>query len=127
MTNISERAKEAAGVKMMPEHEWPLSEQFRVVAKAWAEKNAAANLLEETKSAVLSRMMMRHADQAVSRAEMLVKSSGEWSEFLEKMVEARKEADLAKVKMEYVRMRFSEWQSADANERSERKMVRQAT
>lgn len=36
---------------MQPEA--PISEEFRLVAKKWAEADAAASLLEETKSAVL--------------------------------------------------------------------------
>ena len=50
----------------------PLSEQYRIVAKSWVDADAAANLLEETKSAVLSRMMLNLGDMPVSRDELLV-------------------------------------------------------
>jgi hypothetical protein len=122
--NISQRAIQAAD---MPEHERPISEQFRLVAKKWVDAHAAANLLEETKTAVLSRLMMQHQDVALNRAEMMVKAGAEWAEHIEKMVEARKVADLLRVQMKYIEMRFSEWQSADANQRKERQYVRQAT
>lgn len=100
----------------------PISEQFRLVAKDWVEKDSAANLLEETKSARLNQMMMALGDMPVSHAEREVKSSGDWTELVTSIVEARKAANLAKVKMEYIRMKFSEWQSAEANARSERRL-----
>ena len=100
----------------------PLSEQYRIVAKSWVDADAAANLLEETKSAVLSRMMLNLGDMPVSRAEMQVKGSDEWREFVSKMVEAREKASLLKVKMEYIRMRFHEWQSVEASKRAEMRL-----
>lgn len=99
-----------------------LSEQFRLAAKDWVEKDAAANLLEETKSAVLAQRMAELGDMPVSRAEMTVKASAEWREFIEAMVNARKDANMARVKVDWMRMRHSEWQSAEANARAERKM-----
>ncbi len=100
----------------------PLSEQYRVVAKAWVDADAAANLLEETKSAMLARMMLAQGDMPVSRAEMNVKASDEWREFVSRMVEAREKASLMKVKMEYIRMRFHEWQSIEASKRAEMRL-----
>jgi|GEM_PF-796023 len=123
--SISERAR--AGVTEMPERERPISEQFRIVARQWVEADKAANILEECKSAVLSKLMMAKGDVAVSKAEMLSKASDEWAEHLNLMVQARADANLRKVQMEFIRMQFSEWQSNDANARRERQMGRQAT
>lgn len=95
----------------------PISEQLYRAGMDWADKNAAANLLEETKSATLSQMMSQHSTLPISRAEMMVKSSAEWMQFIQKMVDARHKADLAKVRLEYLRARFQEWQSAEANHR----------
>ena len=69
-------------ISNLPEHEQPLSEQFRIVAKRWVDCDAAANLLEETKSAVLAQMMAKLGDMPVSRAEMNVKASDEWTEHI---------------------------------------------
>jgi len=99
-----------------------LSEEFRLVAKEWVEADAAANLLEETKSAVLSQKMAALGDMPVSKAEMNVKASPDWEDHVTKMVKAREAANLLKVKMEWMRMRFSEWQSAEANKRAEMKL-----
>ena len=100
----------------------PLSEQFRLVAKKWVEQDTAASLLEETKSAVLARMMIAKGQMPVSRAEMLVKASDEWGEFLGNMVSARHDASLLKVQLEYIRMRHSEQQSIEATARAERRL-----
>ena len=78
----------------------PLSEQFRVIAKKWVDADAAANLLEESKSAFLSKKMADLGDMPVSKAEMSVKASSDWIEYIEKMVSARKEAALLKVQLE---------------------------
>lgn len=104
----------------------PLSEQFRVVAKEWVEADEAASILEETKSIVFSEMVGKIISDdlkiAVNRAELLAKSSDDYKEFVTSMVKARSRANLLKVKLEYLRMRFSEAQSAEATARAERRM-----
>ena len=107
----------------MQEHEKPISEKFRIVAKGWAQKHAAASLLEETKTAVVAQMIGRQGDIPHNKAERMVKASDEWHSFIKGMVEAREAANLAKVQMEYIRMLQSERQSAEANARAERKML----
>lgn len=100
----------------------PLSEQYRVVAKAYVDADSAASLLEETKSAVLARMMLALGDMPVSRAEMQTKASVEWNEFVTNMVKAREKAAFLKVKLEYIRMKFNEWQSLEASKRAEMRL-----
>jgi hypothetical protein len=100
----------------------PLSEQYRVIAKKWVEADSAANMLEETKSAVLSKMMADLGDMAVSKAEMQVKASEAWRDHITQMVDARSRASLLKVQLEYIRMRFMEWQSHAATRRAEMKL-----
>jgi hypothetical protein len=100
----------------------PFSEQYRLVAKEWVDADAAANLLEEMKSATLSQNMQALGEMAVSKAEMTVKASENWASYITNMVEARKRANLLKAKLEYCRMRFNEWQSAEATKRAEMKL-----
>jgi hypothetical protein len=100
----------------------PISEQYRLAAKDWVDKDAAASILEETKSAVLSQRMAALGDMAVNKAELTVKASEEWADFLKRMVAARTAANMAKVKLEWLRMRFREWQSAAATRRAEMKL-----
>ena len=102
--------------------EKPLSEQYRLIAKQWVDADAAASLLEETKSAVLAQRMAALGDMPVGRAEMQVKASNEWEDHIMEMVSARKRASLLKAQLEFIRMRFSEWQSAEATRRAEMKL-----
>ncbi len=100
----------------------PVSEQFRVTAKAWVELDRAATMLEETKSAVLSQRMAALGDIPVSHAERTVKASVEWADFIKTMVDARTQANLKKVQLEYIRMKFQEQNSFEATRRAEMKL-----
>lgn len=95
----------------------PLSEIYLEAAEEWADAEAAAQLLEDTKSAVLSQRMLALGDMAVSKAEMLIKATPDWHDYLKKIVEARHQANLLKVKKEYIDKKFNEWQSQRADER----------
>ena len=98
------------------------SEQFRIVAKQWVDAEAAASLLEDTKSAVLAEKMLALGDMPVSKAEMIVKGSDEWRGELLAITTARQAANLLKVQMEYLRMKFQEWSSENATKRVEMRL-----
>lgn len=100
----------------------PISEQFRIVAKKYVDADAAANMLEESKSAFLAKLMLAQGDMPVSRAEMNVKASEQWADYIGKMVRAREQAALLKVQLEYLRMKFQEWNSEAATKRAEMKL-----
>jgi hypothetical protein len=100
----------------------PVSEKYRLAALEWVDLDHAARLLEDTKSSVLAQKMAELGDCPVSRAEATVKASADWREFVLSIVNARTEANRKKVEVEFLRMRFSEWQSHEANDRIERKM-----
>ena len=100
----------------------PISEQYRVVAKKWCDADAAANLLEETKSAYLAKLMTARGDMPVSKAEMLTKASDEWLDYITRMVRAREQATLLKAQLAYLQMRFQEWSSENANRRAEMRL-----
>ncbi|MEQ1671296.1 MAG: hypothetical protein ABL893_10595 [Hyphomicrobium sp.] len=108
----------------MPERERPISEQFRIVARHWVDAEAAAHVLEETKSAVFSQKCVALGDMPVNRAEQTVKASQDWFDHLEKIVAARREANLKKVQLEYLRMRHREQGDSNISMRSERSMSR---
>jgi hypothetical protein len=100
----------------------PISEQYRIIAKKWVDADAAASLLEECKSAFLAKRMVAQGDMPVSRAEMTVKASEEWTDYVEKMVRAREQAALLKAQLEFIRMRHAEEQSANATRRQEMRL-----
>jgi predicted hydrolase (HD superfamily) len=98
------------------------SEQYRLVAKEYVALKAAADLLEECKSATLAKRMSALGDMPVSRAEMQVKASDEWSEYLRVMVSSREQAELKRVQLKYLEMKFQEWSSANATQRAEMRL-----
>jgi hypothetical protein len=100
----------------------PLSEQYRIVAKKWVDAEAAASMLEDTKSAVLSQQMLALGEMPVSKAEMLTKANPEWVDHIKKITEARAAANLLKVQMEYIKMKSGEQASFEATRRAEMKL-----
>jgi hypothetical protein len=104
----------------------PISEQFRLVAKSWVEADEAASLMEETRTTVLSEMITKIIGENISmpfnKAELTAKSSPEYKEFVTQMVKLRSRANLLKVKLEFIRMKFQEWNSHEATARSERRL-----
>ena len=98
------------------------SERYRIKSKEWVNADAAANILEETKSAVLSQMMVKLGDIPVSRAEMQVKASEDWHKFLTVMVNARECSNLLKVEVEWIKMKSAEEQSQAATARAEMRL-----
>lgn len=100
----------------------PISEQFRIVAKKWCDADATARLLEDTKSAVLAQRIAALGDIAHNKAENQVKGGQEWFDFIRQMTDAKTQANLLKVQMEFIRMQFSEWQAHNANRRAEMRL-----
>lgn len=105
-----------------PRNDIPLSEQFRLAALEWVTLDAAARVLEDSKSAIVSQWINDFGDVPVSRAEARVKASDEYLRLIEDIANARTKANKAKVKVEYLRMRFSEQIGHDATARLERRM-----
>jgi len=97
----------------------PYSEQYRLAAKDWVGKDAAARLLQETKTAVLSQYIQAEGDKAHNKAERDVKASDKWHDFITKMVDARTASNLAKANLKYLDMKYFEHQSANATRRKE--------
>lgn len=104
------------------EHNMLPSEQYRIAAKQWVDLDGAARLLEESKTAVLAQRQKAMGDMPAAHSEREVKASAEWQDFIKKMVDARTQANLAKVRMEWTRMRFMEQQSANATARAEMRL-----
>jgi hypothetical protein len=100
----------------------PLSEQYAEIGAQWVDADAAASLLEDCKSAFLSQKMQLYGDKPLNRAEAIVKASPEWRDYIEKMVNARKNANILRVKMDTLKMRHQQWIGEDANRRVEARL-----
>ena len=96
----------------------PASMEYQEVAHRWVTLDAAARLLEETKSAVFAQRCLSVTEKSQARAEMVAKADPVWADHLKKMVDARTQANKARVEQEFYRMRFWEANSEAANERA---------
>ena len=100
----------------------PLSEQYRLAAMDWVAMDAAARMLEEGKTTYLAQQISKQGDIAHAKAERIVKSSAEWSDYIKKMVNAKTAANRQRVELDFLKMRHMERNSEEANARSERKL-----
>ena len=101
----------------------PLSEQFRIVAIEYSDAESAATLLENVKDLTLQqRMAELDGDLPQNKREMMVKASQEWADYIHEMTKARNKARRLKLQLEHIRMKFTEWNSAEANKRAEMKL-----
>lgn len=126
--SISERAVAHLKTAETPEHERSLSEQYRLVAKAWVDIDGAARMLEELKTTKLEQakqaLILAEGDMPDSHAERRVKAGPDWEQYIRDMVQARTDANLKRVHMEYLKMKEREQQSAEANARHEARLSR---
>ena len=100
----------------------PISEQYRLAALDWVTLDASARILEETKSLQLAQRVKALGDLPVTTAERDVKATAEWKNDVVEMVKARTDANRAKVKLEWIKMRFQEHMSLEASKRAEMKL-----
>lgn len=107
----------------MTDSNLPYSDQYRVAAERWVSLDSAATMLEECKSSVLAQSMVQQGDVPVTHAERTVKASPEWKDFVTKMVKAREAANLAKVHLEFIKMKAWEANSENATKRAEMRML----
>ena len=121
--SIAQRARAAAE---MPEHEQPLSEQYRIAAKEYVKAKSISDLADALKPTRFAELMQAHADVAVSRAELAVRASQEWKDHVASVVAASEAADMARHKVKWSEMKFQEWVMQTAHSRKEREMGRQS-
>lgn len=88
---------------------------------AWADADAAACALEETKSTVLSQLAADHLGrgESAAKAELLAKASPEYRDHLESMVNARKTANRARVRWDTYKAYVELIRSAESSRRAE--------
>ena len=73
-------------------------ERLRLAGEEWADKDAAANALEETKKSVLSELLLQAEGGTIATREAEALSNPVFKLHLANMVNARKEANRAKVR-----------------------------
>lgn len=96
----------------------PWSDQWRRQALRANELDAAATILEESKTAILAQRKAALGDIPDNKAEKIVKASPSWEDYIKKMVNARTAANEAKIETEWLRMKYYENASDRADERT---------
>lgn len=95
-----------------------LYEKLVECGEDWADKQAAANILEDTKSTVLARLMMSVMATSVAAKEMEAKASAAYELHIINTANANKSALIAKIKYESVRTWVDLKRTEAANERA---------
>ena len=102
----------------------PYSELVREAAEDWCDKDAAARMLEECKTAFLEKRKNElDMDMPDSHRERIVKASDEWRDYLVKMVRARTAANRAKINLTYIETKGWESRSSEATKRAEMRLT----
>jgi len=96
----------------------------RIVAagESWADAEAAAALLEETRKTVLAKAMNDAASASIAGKEMLALGSDEYRNFIEGMVRARAAANKARVKYDSAKILAELRRSQESTKRAEMSM-----
>lgn len=76
------------------------TERLIEVGEQWADMDAAASALEETAKSVLGKLVLENASDGmpIGKAEHAARATTEYREHVDKMVEARRKANRARVR-----------------------------
>ena len=99
-----------------------LFHKLTVAGNDWADKQAAYNILEDTKNAVLAQLMLKSQATSVAAKEIEAKASKEFTEHVQNTQEAMKAALKAKVQYESIKIWIELRRSVEATRRAEMKL-----
>ena len=88
----------------------------------WADKQAAYNVLDDTKNAVLAQLTLKSEAPSVAAREIEAKASKEYTDHVKKTQDAMKEALKAKVNYESIKIWIELKRSEEATRRAEMKL-----
>jgi hypothetical protein len=88
----------------------------------WADKQAAYNVLDDTKNAVLAQLTLKSEAPSVAAREIEAKASKEYTEHVKKTQDAMKAALKAKVNYESIKIWIELKRSEEATRRAEMKL-----
>lgn len=94
-------------------------DQLVKAGEDWADLDAAATLLEETKKSVLAKLMNEAAASSIAGKEMYALADPEYRKHVEGMVTARKQAVRAKVRYDSARVLAELRRSEESTRRAE--------
>ena len=99
-----------------------LFHKLTVAGNDWADKQAAYNILEDTKNAVLAKLMIKSQATSVAAKEIEAKASKEFTDHVKNTQEAMKAALKAKVQYESIKIWIDLKRSEEATRRAEMKL-----
>ena len=85
----------------------------------WADCNAAADLLEETNKTLLAKIMKEYLDHPAWKAETLARADMRFEEHIRAQVDARRLANLARVRYDGAKAMGEFIRSAESTRRAE--------
>lgn len=87
--------------------------------EVWADCQAAADLLEETKGTLLAKLVKEHLSEPAWKAEALAKADDRYAEHIKAMVDARRLSNLARVRYDGAKAMGEFARSAESTRRAE--------
>jgi hypothetical protein len=95
-----------------------------VLGEKWADAEAAAQILEESRKSVRAQIAMKEIalGVAVNKSELTAEASNEYGEHIKKMVEARRQANIAKVNYTNAQVWVELKRTEAANRRAETRL-----
>ena len=98
-------------------------ERLVSAGEEWADLQAAYNILEDTKSAILAKLMLNSSAPSVAAREIEAKASDEYTGHVKSTQEAMKKALKAKVAYESAKVWVDLKRSEEATRRAEMKIL----
>lgn len=95
-------------------------ERWRLRAAEWLDAQEAADLLRETKNDVFAEIKSRQDGSSEAERDRLARTSKDWTEFRNAMIEAESKARRLRMRMKYEEMMFDAWRTQAANDRQEK-------
>lgn len=96
-----------------------LHAEIMQAGEKWADAEAAASLLEETRKSVLAKLMNESAVASIAGKEMMALADPEYRKFVEGMVSARKTANKARVRYDSAKVLAELRRSEESTRRAE--------
>lgn len=86
---------------------------------AWADADAAASLLEETRSSLMAKLFLQADGKSVAEREMKAKANQDMDSHIERMIEARRVATQARVAYDAAKVWVELARSLESSRRAE--------
>lgn len=96
-----------------------IHERLRIAGEEWADKDAAASALEETKKTLLAQLSLKSQAGTVKQCELEALADPVYKLHVENMVAARQEANRARVRYETGKIWSELKRTAESTKRAE--------